>query len=257
MPGSCIAKNPRGIEVEFEEASHIYRTIKNDKEIRYISGTSFLGNFFPQFDPTGEITKRCAIKAGISVDELKKRWSDKGKESCRLGTRTHELCEDIILGNNIRNVAESESENARFKNASLLAHKLKKSIDILGVEKIVFSDQLNPKIAGTIDLFGRSRKTGEYLILDWKTNNEITQDNIYKKFCLDPISHIPDTNFHHYALQLSLYQFLLKFEGYVPKNAKFKMALLHITENHAKIIHCPDYTNEIKDMIISYNCDAH
>ena len=96
MPGSCTAKNPRGIEVEFEEASHIYRTLKNDKEIKYISGTSFLGNFFPQFDPTGEITKRCALKAGISVDELKKQWSNKGKESCRLGTRTHELCEDII-----------------------------------------------------------------------------------------------------------------------------------------------------------------
>lgn len=255
MPGCSKAKNPRGIEIIFTEEDHKYKSIINNKEIEYISGTQFLGKYYPKFDPTGEIAKRCALKAGITVEKIKKQWSDKGIESCRLGTRTHELCEDIILGNKIRNIAESDVEERRFKNASALAYKLKHSIDILGVEKIVFSDRLSPKIAGTIDLFGKSRKTGEYLILDWKTNAEITQDNIYNKFCLNSINHIPDTNFHHYSLQLSLYQFLLKFEEYVPKNAIFKRALLHVTENHAKIIQCPDYTNEIKDMIIEYNCN--
>ena len=34
MPGTSKAKNPRGVEVEFEEASHIYSTIKNGKETK-------------------------------------------------------------------------------------------------------------------------------------------------------------------------------------------------------------------------------
>lgn len=44
-------------------------------------------------------------------------------------------------------------------------------LDILGVEKIVFSPSL--RLAGTIDLFARSRKDGTYLIIDHKTNASI------------------------------------------------------------------------------------
>ena len=41
-------------------------------------------------------------------------------------------------------------------------------VDILGIEKIVFDHRL--KLAGTIDLFAKSRKDGSYLIIDHKTN---------------------------------------------------------------------------------------
>jgi len=205
MPATNKAKNPRGVEITFTEANHKYLSISNGKEISYVSGTGFLSKFFPQFDPTGEITKRCAAKEGCSVEEIKEKWAAKGRESCRLGTRLHELCEDIELGREIRNTPEDEIEAKRFSHGKTLATKLKNSIDIIGVEKIVFSDRLPTPIAGTIDLLGRSRKDGSYLVLDWKTNKEIEQFNKYKKFCLDPISHVPDLSFHHYALQLSLY----------------------------------------------------
>lgn len=254
MPSCSKAKNPRGVEITFTEEDHKYKSFINGLQINYVSGTTFLGKFFPQFDPTGIITARCAKKEGITVEEIKERWAAKGRESTRLGTRLHELCEDIILGRNVRNTPENIVESNRFKNGQKLATQLKHSIDVLGVEKIVFSHRLPTPIAGTIDLFGRSKKDGSYLILDWKTNKEIEKDNKYKKFCLAPIQHIPDTSLHHYALQLSLYQYLLKFEGYVEKDAKFKMALLHVTENAAETIIVPDYTNEIKDLIIWNEC---
>ena len=194
MPGTSRTKNPRGVEIEFEEATHIYRSIIEGTEIRYVSGTTFIGKFFPQFDPTGIITARCAKKEGITVEEIKERWAAKGRESSRLGTRLHELCEDIELGRDIRNTPENIIEAKRFENGKKLATKLRNTIDILGVEKIVFSHRLPTPIAGTIDLFGRSRKDGTYLILDWKTNKEIEKTNKYKKFCLAPIQHIPDTS---------------------------------------------------------------
>lgn len=256
MPATSTAKNPRGIIIEFEESSHRYSSIINNKEIKYCSGTQFLGKFYPQFDPNGVITARCAKKAGVTVEEIKATWAAKGAESCRLGTRTHELCEDVIQGNPIRNTPEDEVEAKRFDFANKLATKMRNSIDILGVEKIIFSDRLPVPIAGTIDLLGRSRKTGEILILDWKTNKEIEKENKYNNFCLDPISHVPDISLGHYSLQLSLYQYLLEFEGYVPKGSKFKRALLHVTENGAEIIPCHDYVNEIKDMII-WNSSSH
>lgn len=255
MPGTSRAKNPRGITIEFTEETHAYKSIIDGQELKYVSGTTFLGKYFPPFDPTGVITARCAKKEGISVEEIKERWAAKGRESTRLGTRLHELCEDIVLGREIRNTAENIVEAKRFENGKKIATKLRNSIDILGVEKIVFSHRLPTPIAGTIDLFGRSRKDGSYLILDWKTNKEIERENKYKKFCLPPIQHIPDTALYHYALQLSLYQFLLKFEGYVEKDAKFKMALLHVTEDNAETIVVPDCVNEIKDLIIWNECN--
>jgi hypothetical protein len=39
MPATNKAKNPSGIEIEFEEATHIYKSIINDIEIKYTSGT--------------------------------------------------------------------------------------------------------------------------------------------------------------------------------------------------------------------------
>ena len=249
MPACSKAKNPRGIEITFTENDHRYVSVINGKEVDYTSGTTFIGKFFKPFDPTGKITERCAAKEGISVAEIKARWAAKGKQSTRLGTRMHEMCEDTILDREYRNVAEDELEAQRFKNAIDMSLKLKQRLDILGVEKLVFDERL--RIAGTIDLFAKSRKDKKlYYIIDHKSNAEIEQENKFNSFCLDPISHIPDIAFWHYALQLSLYEFILKYSGYVPRDSKFKLILNHVTPMKAKLIELPNLESEIKDMVV-------
>lgn len=194
--------------------------------------------------------KKCALKEGISEEELRKRWKAKGDEACRFGTRTHEICEDIELNREVRNTPENEKEVKVFANAKKIATSFYKNIDILGVEKIVFSIPL--RISGTIDLFARSRKNGSYLIIDHKTNKSIDTFNTFKKFALDPIKHIPDLNFYHYALQLNLYQYLLQREGYVPHGSSFRLFINHITEDEAKLIELPNLQMEIRDMMIHF-----
>lgn len=250
MPSCSKAKNPRGVELTFIESDHSYKSLIDGKEISYISVTTILGKYFPPFDPTGEITKRCAIKEGISVEELQAKWKKKGADSCNFGTRVHECCEDIELGRDLRNKPANEREEKTFPNAVKMAQKLRQSIDIIGVEKLVFDDRL--QIAGTIDLLGKSRKNGDYLIIDHKTNEKIEQFNTFKKFCLEPISHIADISYYHYALQLSLYQYLLKFGGYIPKDAKVRLFLNHITTEGTKLIELPSLQSEIKDVIIDF-----
>ncbi len=250
MPSQSTSKNPSGISITFFEDTHKYTSIINNKEIQYVSGTGFLSKFFPQFDPTGEIAARCAKKAGITVAAMKEQWAAKGREATKFGTRTHETIEDILHGNELRNTTENIVEQHRFDNAIKIAKKLKSTIDILGIEKIVFDPRL--KIAGTIDLFARSRKDGSYLIIDHKTNAEIEMENKYNKFCLGPISHIPDLSFYHYALQLNLYCFLLKYGKYVPKDAKFKLFLNHVLPEKLDFIELPDLQSEIKDLVIEY-----
>lgn len=250
MPGTSRATNPRGIQITFTEDDHKYRSLIDGNEILYTSGTQFLGKYFPQFDPTGEIAARCAKKQGISVAELKAQWDAKGKESCRLGTRLHETIEDTLLRQSHRNTAENDEEQRRFDNGIAVAQKLLQKTKILGVEKIVFSDSL--KIAGTIDLLCQAQNGGTYYIIDHKTNKSIDKENPYKKFCLDPISHLDDTNYIHYGLQLNLYEYLMKREGYVPHDAKFRLFLNHITADVSQLIELPDLQLEIRDLVIDF-----
>lgn len=250
MPGTSKAKSPSGVEIVFEELTHKYSSEWKGKTIEYVSGTTFLHKFFPEFDPTGVITARCAKKQGITVEELKKQWREKGNAATAFGTRCHEVCEDVELNRFVRNKPENEKEEKTFQQAIKMATSLRAKVDILGVEKIVFSPEL--QLAGTIDLFAKSRKNGTYLIVDHKTNKSIDTENTYKSFALAPIEHIPNLNFWHYGLQLNLYAYLLKYGKWVPKDAKFRFFLNHLTEQSAKLIELPDLQIEIRDMIVDY-----
>lgn len=253
MPGTSKAKHPRGYEITFEESTHKYSSMIDGREISYTSGTGIIHACFPEFDPTGEITKRCAAKEGISVEELRAKWKAKGVASCKFGTRVHECCEDIELGKSLhelRNQPQDAREEVVFKHAVNMARKFRQQLDILGVEKIVFSPDL--QIAGTIDLLARSKKTGDWLIIDHKTNQTIDTENKWNSFALAPIEHIPNLNFWHYAGQLNLYEYLLRREGYVPKQAKFRLFLNHLTEAGAKLIELPDLQLEIRDIVLEH-----
>jgi len=252
MPGSSKAKHPSGVEIEFFEDTHKYLSTIAGKEIEYISGTTFLGKFFKPFDADGSIARRCAARDGLTVEEVKSKWAKAGKDACTLGTKIHECCEDVELGRPIRNTPNNERERRMIENATAMAKKFYDSLDIIGVEKIVFSPSL--KIAGTIDLLARSRKDGTYIIGDWKTNKSIELEDKWGNFALRPIEHIQDCSGTHYGLQLSLYEYLLRREKYVPREAKFKRILGHVTEEKTEIIPLPDYSIEIRDMMIAYLC---
>lgn len=254
MPGCSKAKHPSGCEITFTEDDHRYSSTLNGREIEYVSGTTFVHGFFPEFDPDGKILERCALKEGITPAELKKRWDKKRDDSCTYGTRCHMCCEDILLGNKFRNEPSGEKEILTFKTIKDIVPKMKQRLDVLGVERIVFNPFLPTPIAGTIDFLARSRKDGTVWILDWKTNEKIDVENRWNKFAKDPISHIPDINFYHYSLQLSLYQYLLTFGKYFPKNTVYKRAIVHLTPSGHEIHQLPDLTNEIKDMLIWNEC---
>lgn len=248
MPGTSSDINLRGVKILFDEASHVYSSTINGNEIKYISGTTFIHKFFPEFD-ADKIAPFSAKKEGCTVEEIKKKWKQIGIEAVTFGTRVHEVCEDILLNRQIRNTPKDEKEQVVFKNASAISKTIREKFKILGVEKIVFDETL--KIAGTIDLFAQN-DVGTYLVLDHKTNKSIELENKYGEKALPPIEELDNSNFNTYALQLNLYEFILRYSGYVPKNAKFKRAIIHHTLDRSKIIELPDYQDHIKNMIIYY-----
>ena len=246
MPGTSTSTNPSGIKITFEEKTHKYWSVIDGKELRYVSGTTFVHKFIPEFDEM-RVSAMVAKKRGVSQQEILNEWHQKRDESCFFGTKVHETAEDVLTGRPFRNTPQNAKEEIVFNRAKAFATKFKNELDILGVEQIVFDHRL--KLAGTIDLLARSKKDGSILVLDWKTNQTIQTKNNFEK-CLFPIDHLDNCNFYHYALQLSLYQFLLTYGGYYPKDTKFKRALIHINTECADVIQVPDLTSEIKDMVI-------
>jgi hypothetical protein len=246
MPKTSSAFNPHGVSILFTEEDHSYKSVIGGKEIPYISVTTLASTFFPKFD-VEKIAPLSAKKRGMTVEAIKEEWKLAGEEACRLGTKIHETCEDNLLGRPERNVPSNEKEFRLMGVARKAAVQIKETFDIIGVEKLVFNE--NWRIAGTIDLLARAKKSGKLYILDWKTNARILTENDFGKKGLGPLMHLDDCNFNHYALQLSLYQKLLLETGYVSKNEQFERALLHLTEFEARSVKIPYFGMEVDKII--------
>jgi ATP-dependent exoDNAse (exonuclease V) beta subunit len=73
---------------------------------------------------------------------------------------------------------------------------------------MIFDEEL--KIAGSIDMVFEN-EDGTLSIYDWKRCKEINQENTWNKFATNEvISHLPDTNYWHYSLQLNTYKAILE-----------------------------------------------
>ena len=250
MPQCSTQKNKDGVEILFEEESHRYTSVLNGETVEYVSGTTFVNSFFPKFDPDGKIAKRKALSEGITEEEIRKRWENSGKEASAFGTKIHETMEDVLSGNFLRNKPENDKEKATMSAAVKLAKKILEKCDIVGIERIVFDTGI--LIAGTIDLLARSKKDGTLWIFDHKTNKKIEIENRWRKFGLEPITNVPDTNFFHYSLQLNLYENIMRRAGYVDEREKIKKGILHITQDGNKTYGIGDFQDEIKKMVSSF-----
>lgn len=247
MPSTSTAVNPLGIKIEFDEASHSYTSNVNNKNITYTSVTSLVSQYFKQFD-AAKIAVNVAKKRGVSVESVISEWDTNRNNACEYGTRIHEIAEDTIKGIIPRHNPANNKEIATFKYTVEAALKLKERFTVVDVEKIVFDHRL--KIAGTIDLLLKYDDT--YLIVDWKSNKEISDENKYSEFGLGPLSSLADTNKNHYSLQLSIYEYLLRCAEYVSKTAEIRRILMHVTPFGINKIELPNMKDLVKDVVIDY-----
>lgn len=283
MPATQTAKNPQGWTIVFDEESHTYtskRFVKTDpatgdfvkdspvqtdecrqciSSFSYTSGTQFIHKFFPEFDPDGKIAAKKARDRGISIEQLRFEWKQKAADACAMGTRVHETCEDVLkdrkdlIGNyEFRNKPQSDHERYLMASGYKAACEVKSKFEILGVEQIVFD--IDTLIAGTIDLLARDPSDGTVWILDWKTNEKIDFKNNFRegRKALDPIDHLDNCSGVHYGLQLSTYEYLMKKAGYFGRQQKFRRGIFHLTEQGPKFYELPDYSTEVRDMVIKH-----
>jgi ATP-dependent exoDNAse (exonuclease V) beta subunit len=225
MPGDNIVSHPNSKHIiTFTESDHSY--IDNFKKT-YTSVTTLVAKGFPKFD-SEKIAEQCAKKRGVNKDDLLKEWSEKGKNATRLGTRLHENMENYINGNlddlhEPENIIEKVKFNSGFKIIDMIRKKY--SPEFMETEKLIFSPAF--EIAGSIDLLVKINDLN-YIIYDYKNLSKDIEKESFKGKTGDilPTFNILDSNYWHYALQLQIYENILKSEDYISINANVKKCLI-------------------------------
>lgn len=224
-------------KIVFDEKEHKYRL--DEKEL--ISVTTFISLFSEGFDKDGSILKRCAIKAGVSEEDLKQKWREKGDKAAIAGKLWHKTAEEFIRHGKIRKnkfapIVEKFAKQYKFKGE-------------LFSECLLFDDEI--LISGTADIV-QIIDNKMVQIHDFKLTEKKPSDYAFGKYMKYPIQHLPDSKLTKFSLQISLYLYILSSKyGYEigPNNYIF---WIDKKKNDAIKIPVQLRLNEVMDMIAFY-----
>ncbi|MCK9326719.1 MAG: PD-(D/E)XK nuclease family protein [Bacteroidales bacterium] len=247
MSNKKTAKHPKKkVEITFTETDHKYM---DSLGFTYKSGTAFVGDLFPKFDAK-TIAEKMAAKGGDSAKDLQAKWQASGLAACKFGTRCHEMAEAVFNSLPAPHAPDSEEERKAFNAMQSKASEIKAATKVCGAEIIIFDPDLY--ISGTVDLLCKNAK-GEYIILDWKTNKALSDNNKYGSTALSPFGYIHDCHIERYSFQLSLYEFILRRNNYLPAGAIVKRGLLWYNRATGKVepVQVTDRGAEVREAIIN------
>ena len=238
----------RDVRIHFDEGPHIY-TI--DGKSDYTSVTTWNHSHFEEFDADKIIDKMMQSKFweqnkyyGKTRDEIKKIWDDNRDQAASAGTEMHFHIE-CFYNNSLPDDFDWTTcpERRYFMNFySLYSHLIP-----YRTEWTVFHEDL--KLAGSIDMSFKN-SDGNVVIYDWKRSKGIVKTSTFNKYSTtDCISHLPDTNFWHYSLQLNVYAFILESK-YGEKVDGLFLVCLHPDNKNKNFqrIEVPWLRDEIKEL---------
>ncbi len=238
-----INSHPLDKYISFDEKPHIY-TIDGDSN--YTSVTTWNHSHFPKFNSDKIIDKMMNSSNwinskyyGKSKQQIKDEWEKNKNEAAEAGTKMHYDIECYYNNNKIVNNSKEFTYFLNFveKNKHLKPYR---------TEWMIYDKQL--KLAGSIDMvFENEDKT--LSIYDWKRCKEIKKENRWQKALTPCISHLPDSNFWHYSLQLNTYKAIIE-KNYNKKIKKMVLVCLHPDNKNNDYLEyeVSDLSNEIKNL---------
>jgi hypothetical protein len=219
--------------VTFKPEHHQYQSADPEEKIDWISITAFVSAFKQTFDPVAQSIKSSKNPKSkwynMTPEEIQGVWNKESERANGLGTWYHNQRESDLIG-----IDTIKREGLDLPIIKPLWN---------GEVKVAPAQNLTPgiypehfvylKSAGLCGQSDRVEVIGKYVdIIDYKTNKEIKLQSYrnYEGFSqkmLGPLMHLDDCNFNHYALQLSLYMYIILKHNHnlVPRN----MILQHIT----------------------------
>jgi ATP-dependent exoDNAse (exonuclease V) beta subunit len=201
--------------LRFTPQDHSYKSINPEEDIKWISVTSFISNFKQPFDADKIALKTSKSKKskwyGMTPEEIKQAWANEALRATTLGTWYHNCRESDICsletierhGNTVPIFKPIEIDGTKFSPNQKLT-------DGVYPEHMVYLKSAG--LCGQSDLV--EVINGEVHITDYKTNKEIKTEGFTNWEGVttkmnSPVAHLDDCNVNHYALQLSLYMYII------------------------------------------------
>jgi len=201
--------------IRFTPHNHKYTSIKKEDEKEWLSVTSLISQFKQPFDADTIAVKSSKNKKskwyGMTPEEIKEAWKAEAKRATDLGTWYHNQRENDIC----------EIENMERHGATVPVFKPieKEGVKYSPEQKLkngVYPEHMvylkSAGICGQSDLV--EVVDGVVHITDYKTNKEIKTEGyvnwegVSQKMS-PPVAHLDDCHLNHYALQLSLYMYII------------------------------------------------
>ena len=222
------------MSIVFNAEEHSYKSIDGSEGISWTSVTTLISSLKKPFDAkavAARVSKNKRSKwHGIEPKIIEQIWKNEADRATTLGTYYHNQREADLCS-----LASIEREGVTVpvispsgENDGIRFAPLQKLDPGVYPEHMVYLKSTG--ICGQSDLV--EVVNGKVNIIDYKTNKEIKTEGftnwegITEKM-LDPISHLDDCNFNHYALQLSIYMYIILKHN--PKLKPGRIFIHHIT----------------------------
>lgn len=203
--------------------------------------TRIISNFFPKFDAEYWAEVKAPLM-GKTPQQLLEEWDRKGKESSEAGTKLHQRIDDYYHN---KEVQTEDKDYTLFKQFAA-AYKL----NPYRTEWAIYDEDSG--IVGVVDMLDYSN--GEYILYDWKRSEKVIEGgqpitkNKFNEYGLRPIEDVPNTDYWHYALQLSFYRYILE-KNYGIKVKESRLVVLHPTLNLPVVLTTPYMIDEVNKII--------
>lgn len=240
----------RDCRIVFDEGPHIYYL---DKKALSISVTGFIHKFFHDFDADSVIPRLIANPKkeryyGRTVEDVKREWKEIADKASSLGTKMH-LAIELFYNGELEDFPEEARHFHGSKEEALFMafhNELIKDSPLVPyrTEWSVYTDKY--KLAGQIDMAYYNKETDSLELYDWKRSKKIEKTNRWRNG-KGPVSHLPDSNFWHYSLQLNVYKFILETE-YGMKVTGMYLVFLHPNQDTYIREKISDFQYEVRNM---------
>ena len=234
-------RNPheRDSHISFQDEGHIY-TIDGDTD--FMSVTTWIHKHFKPFDADKIIQGMMARKSwsksryfGQTPEQIKASWDTNRDEAATAGTKLHYDIECYYNG------CHQDNDSVEYKYFLNFARK-NDGLVPFRTEWLIWDKEL--QFAGSIDMVF-FKPNGSLMIYDWKRSKGIEKGNGWGDFATtECISHLPDSNYWHYSLQLNTYKALVE-RNYGYKVSDMMLVCFHPNHKDYQVFAVPDLSAEV------------
>lgn len=233
--------HPRDAALAFDPVAHEYTLA--GRVLRSV--TSVVDDCFEKFDAPYWAARKATPQRPAHV--LLAEWEENARRARDLGTLMHDRIERFYLGCPPDADSLTDPTFTRF-----LDFAASRRLSPFRTEWRIYIEECG--LAGSLDFLGRDSR-GDFEIWDWKRSSKLVDPagnlldrNPWRKFGLGPVSHLPDTAFHHYALQVSIYRFILKHK-YGITTAHAHLGVFHPDLPAFRVVDLPYLESEVRAVL--------